>query len=257
MERRSGEETKTARANFTAMKSPQPVDFVIDDEVDEEDGAVPESQQTADVDQDELEFYIDEELVDDNNNNTTPNPADEFDEKDELLETPLSDANSTSRKKSTDVQDGRPRVASDLTGVQSEYPLKSSPSQSIAYVEDDQAAANSPSFELLDKIDFDERIVMQLDNVTCLFDINQGSQLNRETGNTQTSACMVGRLVLTTYRLQFVPYRTNEKIDPNKFLTMDRNLLLFSNKSSRFAIFIPLTFIFEIKACKLIKIFSF
>lgn len=107
------------------------------------------------------------------------------------------------------------------------------------------------SFTFLDKLDYDERVLMQIANVGCLCDLSRGMHSSSK----EVTVNLNGRLVLTTYRLQFIPTHTDDAIDPNRVFSIDRNLLLFACKQSQFSLSIPLTFIFEIRASKRYRIY--
>lgn len=230
--------TTTTTTTTTAAMSMRPY-------FDVENEQVPPIDAADDLD----EIYIDEALVDDNNNPEDVNTNADFDEKDELLNVPL-DENMIMRKKSIDTVASRPslvvpnyapsRTTTDLSVYRS--PASSGGGLSSAYNLPD-GLKRSATFDYLDKSDFDERNIGQISDVFCMCDANRGLQYSKESG--ARPRLLPGRLVLTNYRLQFLPYECENM---NDVFSVDPSLQLFNTKSSKWAICIPLTFIYDIRA---------
>jgi hypothetical protein len=91
---------------------------------------------------------------------------------------------------------------------------------------------------------FDERLVFSLKNVNCVY-----STTNR---NDIPNVC--GKLLLTNYRLIFLPYEADKQnIDAeiwSRMFVIDNRLQLFNHKKLISAIIIPYAFIYELRACK-------
>lgn len=196
------------------------------------------------LDLDELEFYIDEDGDDIVVEDVVPRvvaPNADFDEKDELLlEVPLTSEANTHRKKSLDTI----LAWSDLSVAPPAMATYRSPPPPPLQPQLYHQQEDMSTFDLLDKLDFDERVIAQLPNVSCLCDLNT-------TSSTKDSSVNInGRLVLTNFRLQFMPYYSDDAIDLSRIFTIERSLLLFNTRSSQLAVFIPLTFIFDIRASK-------
>lgn len=191
----------------------------------------------------------DEEAQVDDNNNPEDNPNTEFDEKDEFLNEPAPSAPPAAAppqpKKSIDTII-TPQPPSDFRLAQRNQFTRSPINYSMhPEVEHRQLA----TFEFLDKSDYDERHIDQISNVFCMCDANRG--LRKETGSRRN--LLPGRLVLTNYRLQFLP----DDCDMNEYFAVDPSLLLFSTSSCKWAVCIPLTFVYDIRASKAIELFIF
>lgn len=249
---------------------------------DDLDQATPDSAAAAAAASDD-DIYIDEDdavaaaiaqvvVVDDNNN---PEDDDQdhdqddiqpdFDEKDEL-NVPLDNL-MMMRKKSIETV-ARPLTSLTEFGLVRAGALRASPavnssshvntftSLPLQFSQHQQQRAivcnlpddhkRSAMFDYLDKLDFDERSVGQLEGVLCMCDSNRGLQYSSKDTR---PFLLPGRLVLTNYRLQFLPYECDNMSD---LFAVDRTLHLFNTKSSKWAVCIPLTFIYEVRASKFV-----
>jgi len=103
---------------------------------------------------------------------------------------------------------------------------------------------------LLPKHVFKEKPIAGLHNVSCVYSSNS---LNVNTLRTD-NVCIPGRLLLTNFRLAFLPYFPC-KYDASKIFMADRRLELFRNTHSPLDLVIPLSFVHDIKACKFVTIF--
>lgn len=110
-----------------------------------------------------------------------------------------------------------------------------------------------PDLEPLENLQ--EKFVAELRNVMCLKSENNflnSSHLSKEIRN--NSVYHDGRLILTNYRLVFVPL-TNQPIKESSLFIADKRLHLFHHKIDH-TISIALTSIHEIKACKIMGFYS-
>jgi hypothetical protein len=91
---------------------------------------------------------------------------------------------------------------------------------------------------------FKEKPIVGLHNVTCVYSTNYLDP------NTLRADCVnvPGRLLLTNFKLAFLPYAV--KYDSNKLFTVDHKLELFRNTHSPLDFVLPLSFVYDIKACK-------
>jgi hypothetical protein len=96
----------------------------------------------------------------------------------------------------------------------------------------------------LPKSYFDEKLVFSLKNVNCVYSTTHRNDI--------PNVC--GKLLLTNYRLIFLPYEADKQnIDSEIWLKMfviDKRLQLFNHKKFNSAIIIPYAFIYELRACK-------
>lgn len=200
----------------------------------------------------DLEIYIDDEdelgggddvkAPDPNNNNN------EFDEKAELIEVPLSSGDVPGKKSMEAILSEVATVPSRLnTYSASNRTADVLAAPTSTYSVRSPAVDETPKFDLLDKLDYDERVIASVSKVSCLCDMNRGVSY---ASTKERNVYVNGRLVLTNFRLQFVPYHPDDAIDLGRVFTVERNLLLFAAKSSQMAVFIPLTHIFDIRASK-------
>jgi hypothetical protein len=101
----------------------------------------------------------------------------------------------------------------------------------------------SPTRKSSDQIDYDlnylpnyvydEKFIIGLNNVCCLYSTNESETFT-----------IPGRLLLTTYRIAFLPYEKD-----NRLFEVDKQVKLFAH-SNPLAIDIPFTFIYSIKGGK-------
>lgn len=106
-----------------------------------------------------------------------------------------------------------------------------------------------PDLESLENLD--EKFVAELRNVMCLKSENNflnSSHISKDIRN--NSVFQDGRLILTNYRLVFVPL-SNQPIKESSLFIADKRLHLFQHKIAH-TISIPLACIHEIKACKIL-----
>ena len=96
----------------------------------------------------------------------------------------------------------------------------------------------------LPKSYFDEKLVFSLKNVNCVYSTTYRNDI--------PNVC--GKLLLTNYRLIFLPYEADKQnIDAeiwSKVFVIDKRLQLFNHKKLISAIIIPYAFIYELRACK-------
>ncbi|CAF0789872.1 unnamed protein product [Brachionus calyciflorus] len=95
---------------------------------------------------------------------------------------------------------------------------------------------------------FDEKILHKMDNVSCLFSENSclnNSHLIKEPRN--GSVYLDGKLLLTNFRLIFLPDQNQNHTDTSKIFKIDKRLNLF-NYTNAYIVSIPLVSIYEIKA---------
>jgi hypothetical protein len=100
---------------------------------------------------------------------------------------------------------------------------------------------------MLPKNVFKEKPIAGLHNVSCVYSSNS---LNVNTLRTD-NVCIPGRLLLTNFKLAFLPYSPC-KYDASKIFMADRRLELFRNTHSPLDFVIPLSFVHDIKACKFV-----
>ena len=219
---------------------------------------VDETDHMPPIDAIDLDDELDEEAQVDDNNNPEDTPNTEFDEKDEFLNEPAPSAPPTAPTQPQPIDDDddmirkkksidtiiTPQPPSEFRLAQRNQWTRSPINYSMhPEVEHRQLA----TFEFLDKSDYDERHIDQISDVFCMCDANRG--LRKETGARPN--LLPGRLVLTNYRLQFLP----DDCDMNELFSVDPSLLLFSTSSCKWAVCIPLTFVYDIRASKKIEFF--
>jgi hypothetical protein len=95
---------------------------------------------------------------------------------------------------------------------------------------------------------YEEKVIIELNNITCLY---SSSKLNVEL-KTKTES-VHGRLILTNYKMVFIP---NQEHINQMLFNPDARLSLFKHPKYPYSIFIPLSFIYEIRACKYIWVFK-
>ena len=107
---------------------------------------------------------------------------------------------------------------------------------------------NFEELDFLEKCDFDEKILIHINNVSCLSETSNFLHSKESKTSMDGLKNLFGKLILTSYRLLFLPYHYDDRIDLGSLFSSDPNLQLFNNKSSPLAVVIPLSFIYEIKA---------
>ena len=134
-------------------------------------------------------------------------------------------------------------VAGGKTG-KSQFYLPDIEQKNVSYL---QQTVNElfSGLTLLPKHVFKEKFVFGLHNVTCIYST---AHLNVNTLRTE-NVSVHGKLLLTNFKLAFLPYQN--KYD-TKIFTVDPRLELFRNDHSPLDLVIPLSFVYDIKACKYI-----
>jgi hypothetical protein len=230
----------------------------VEDSLDEED---------PDLDKYEDNFYIDED-VNDYASEEKPDLYANFDEKEEIIDE--AENFLAVRPKSADILDQKENSSSYLSHeqnvqkssnpdfsklVQTENLLNNRHRSKSALSEQQPIITTlEQDFDELDffqKSEYDEKILIHLNNVSCLCDTNNVLHSKENKTTMDTNKYLNGKLILTSYRLLFLPYHSDDKInDLNSLFIIDRNLQLFNNKSSMLAFVIPLSFIYDIKASR-------
>lgn len=104
----------------------------------------------------------------------------------------------------------------------------------------------SSELELLNEQEYNERVIANLNNISCLYSSTNNYNI-----------VLNGKFLLTTYRLLFLPYESNATSDVKKILKIGNQFELFkSSTSNSNIILIPLSFIYEINAGKIIKFYK-
>lgn len=199
-----------------------------------------------DTDQDkyEYDFYIDEDVEDKILENNPVCGCENFDEKEEMM----GDAKNVQElakhldKIVENSSKSRYEPTKAQTSSQADFNQHLCIAQPIRGLEQ-----NLEDLDLLDKTEFDEKILIDLNNVSCLCDTNNVLHSKENKTTLVTNKFLNGKLILTTYRLLFLPY---ESENANDLFSVDRNLQLFNTRSSPLSQAIPLSFIHDIKASK-------
>lgn len=111
-----------------------------------------------------------------------------------------------------------------------------------------QQIIDDSDFDLLSRLYYEEKFIFDLKNVSCLYSSSQSHCMAPNSKEMKTNNTYLdGRLILTTFRLMFIPYQEN--INANKLFKPEKRLHLFNHKLP-FTIVVPLTSIFELRACK-------
>lgn len=118
-------------------------------------------------------------------------------------------------------------------------------STQLSYTQHSSTSDLFNGLTMLPKNIFKEKPIAGLHNVTCVYSTNYLDL------NTLRADCVnvSGRLLLTNFKLAFLPYPV--KYDSNKLFTVEHQLELFRNTHSPLDFVIPLSFVYDIKACKL------
>ena len=221
--------------NLTQLKN-------IDDEDDDEN------------DGDAVEFYFEEGLPVEEGSNLDKKKtgsAASFDEKDELLgenvsETVVKKENAQktfARSLSTSSNTTSNTTTNNKTGKSQFYFPKSEQKESTST---QQAASGdlASGITLLPKHVYKEKYLHGLHNVTCVY---TSSRLNTDSLKPD-NVYVVGKLLLTNFKLIFMPYQDKGE---DRLFTVDSRLELFGHaKNSPLEVVIPLSFIYEVRACE-------
>jgi hypothetical protein len=112
---------------------------------------------------------------------------------------------------------------------------------------------NNNDLEFMSKSHYDEKYIYDLKNVECIYSLNSYAASNHKDARFLYSR-ETGRLILTTYRLIFIPNNADAMVKEGRVMDLDLNLQLFNCPKLPFSVVIFLTSIFEIRAC-MFKIF--
>jgi hypothetical protein len=231
----------------------QEKEMSIEDDDDEEEDAFDTESQEKDlnVDFDEKDEYVSSMLLTNDTqymNKLNEKDKDETfdnDDEDEDNEKSESDALKTNFEEKLKLKSPVSQIFQKVTASPlASASTVSSLSSSLTPIENE--------WDFLPKLFYDEKIISDLINVDCIYSFNQQFDSLNSKDIKHMNAKVNGKLVLTTYRLIFLPlnHESFNWTASTKLLDSDKRFQLFTCSKVPFSICVPLTTIFEQRACR-------